>query len=98
MNNKLLDDAKAAGFHIYNEDVITADFSQIINNKLARFAALQIPDGYKLVPIEDTEYMNDMGFKAYQLNSTGNSTFQQMISCIYEAMLDASPPTNTEDN
>ena len=51
---------------------------------------------YKLVPIEPTEYMNDMGFKAYQLNSTGISTFKQMINCIYEDMIDASPPINTE--
>ena len=53
-------------------------------------------DKYKLVPIKDTEYMNDMGFKAYQQYSTGNSTFQEMISHIYKAMLEASPPIKTE--
>ena len=54
-------------------------------------------DLYKIVPIEDTEYMNDMGFKAYQQYSTGNSTFKEMISHIYKAMLAARPPINTED-
>ena len=96
MNNKLLDDAKAAGFYVSDEGFIFHFDGFDINRQLAKFAALQIPDGYKIVPIEDTEYMNDMGFKAYQLNSTGNYTFRQMISCIYQYMIDASPPINTE--
>ena len=51
---------------------------------------------FKLVPIVDTEYMNDMGFKAYQKYSNGNSTFKVMISHIYKAMVAVSPPINTD--
>ena len=97
--SKLLDDAKAAGFHIYNEDVITADFSQIINNKLAKFAALQIPDGYKLVPIEPTEEMRKSAIceqshrRRLSLSEYGDIPATET----YKAMLAASPPTNAEE-
>ena len=98
MKQKLLDDAQVSGFCVVDEVIYADEWNGIVldKNKLDKFAELQIPDGYKLVPIEDTEYMNDMGFKAYQQYSNGNSTFQVMISQIYKAMLAVSPPINAE--
>ena len=92
MNKKLLDDAKAAGFDI---DGLTINVD--ITENLAKFAALQIPDGYKLVPIEF-----NINVKALLFNQKyGSPSCQKRVvklcicnGCItdrLEAMLDASP-------
>ena len=57
MNNKLLDDAKKAGFYVSDEGFIFHFDGFDINRQLAKFAALQIPDGYDLVKNED--YKNE---------------------------------------
>ena len=56
--NKLLDDAKAAGFDIRNEQVCSDTFHINITEKLVKFAALQIPEGYHLVQNEDSKNEN----------------------------------------
>ena len=54
--SKLLDDAKAAGFEIINGHIFAG--KNVINEKLAKFAALQIPDGYELVKNEYSKNEN----------------------------------------
>ena len=53
MNKKLLDNAREAGFEV----VTTYAFAgtRIVNKELTKFAELQIPEGYKLAPIEPAE-------------------------------------------
>ena len=110
--SKLLDDAKAAGFYVDINGIITVGAgvwkntrNKPLNEKLAKFAALQIPDGYKLVPIEPTDEMlqafitckswldSDDGAK-YKLLSSFNG---DMGEPYYKAMLKASLPNNTEE-
>ena len=55
---KLLDDAKDAGFDIRNEQVCSDTFHINITEKLAKFAALQIPEGYHLAQNEDSKNEN----------------------------------------
>ena len=95
MNNKLLDDAKAAGFYVSDEGFIFHFDGFDINRQLAKFAALQIPDGWKLVPIEPTDEMIDEGLQ--NLPCTPRGVTYKTTKDVYKAMIDASPPTNTED-
>ena len=100
--SKLLDDAKAAGFNTDGERVTIfgKQYSSVHNSditeELAKFAALQIPDGYKLVPIEPTLEMLEAAFADEITLSEAYTTYGIQFH-IWEAMLDASPPTNTED-
>ena len=104
--NKLLDDAKAAGFHISGDDAFIIVYEPCnnvnITKELIKFAALQIPEGYKLVPIEF-----NISVKALLFNQKyGSLSCQKRVvklcicnGCItdrLEAMLAASPPINTE--
>ena len=57
MNNKLLDDARAAGFYISGK-LVTVEDEYDITDKLDKFAELQIPDGYEVVKKEDTKNEN----------------------------------------
>ena len=148
MMNKLLDDAKAAGFVILKKQIYvicyqgTSIFYEKVNKELIKFAALQqpqepketalqqynaltvdsvdpdpierlrfflslslkgqdwldvekfiddlrVPDDYKLVPLEATDVM---------LKAVGyHPKFSDTGKKVYKAMLDASPPTNTEE-
>ena len=154
MNNKLLDDALAAGFCTIGDEIYTCEQYEArnITKELAKFAALQqpqqpktalekyneligglpilpierlrfflslslkgqdwldvekfiddlqIPDGYKLVPIEPTDEMIDAAMSRYKHQSDSQAyAFKEMhrwnFFYDYEAMIDASPPTNTE--
>ena len=58
MNKKLLDDAQAVGFHTTTAcpDHVYAEADGMdITQELAKFAELQIPDGYQLVRIKAIE-------------------------------------------
>ena len=104
MNNKLLDDARAAGFDVYSDEpnIIYLDTTNAHNwdeldvtVKLAKFAALQIPDGYTLVPIEPTEEMLNNAGKAWNeilSMASGDEylSWQFALTTKYKAMLDAS--------
>ena len=54
---KILDDARAAGFCVVDEVIYADEWNGIVldKNKLAKFAELQIPDGYQLVRIKAIE-------------------------------------------
>ena len=63
--NKLLDDAKDAGFYVDINGIITVGAgvwkntrNKPLNEKLAKFAALQIHEGYHLVQNEDSKNEN----------------------------------------
>ena len=92
MNQKLLDDAKAAGFCVDKDNHVwssTSGDSDIITVQLAKFAALQIPDGYKLMPIKLTDKMRWSASLEMPLH-------HGRLDKIYDAMIAASPPINTE--
>ena len=55
---KLLKDAKAAGFYVSDEGFIFNFDGFNINRELAKFAALQMPDGYELVKNEYSKNEN----------------------------------------
>ena len=99
--SKLLDDAKAAGFGVFQGEIYANisykenDDNRVITKNLAKFAALQIPDGYRLVPIEPTHEMIDEGFQ--NLPCTPRGLTYKTTKDVYKAMLDASPPTIIED-
>ena len=148
MNNKLLDDALAAGFCTIGDEIYTCEQYEArnITKELAKFAALQqpqqpktalekyneligglpilpierlrfflslslkgqdwldvekfiddvqIPDGYKLVPIEPTDEMIDEGLQ--NLPCTPRGVTYKTTKDVYKAMIAASPPTNTEE-
>ena len=157
MNNKLLDDALAAGFCTIGDEIYTCEQYEArnITKELAKFAALQqpqesketalqqynaltvgsvdpdpierlrfflsislkgqdwldvekfiddlqIPDGYTLVPIEPTDEMIDAAMSRYKHQSDSQAyAFKEMhrlnFRYDYKAMIDVSPPTNTED-
>ena len=88
MKNKILEDAKKAGFYVSNEGSIFNFDGFDINRQLTKFAALQIPEGYQLVPIEPTKEM---------LESVSSTIYEQLIAMgVYNRMLAVSPPINTE--
>ena len=87
---KLLDDAKAAGFDVESDKVISDTFHINITEKLAKFAALQIPEGYKLMPLKLTDKMKWAASLEMPLH-------HGRLDKMYDAMIANSPPTNTED-
>ena len=88
--NKLLDDAKAAGFKVESDKVISDTFHINITEKLAKFAELQIPDGYKLMPIKLTDKMRWSASLEMPLH-------HGRLDKMYDAMIAASPQTNTKE-
>ena len=98
--SKLIEDAKAAGLLdiVDDENLVLDEFMEC----LAKFAALQIPDGYKIVPIEF-----NINVKALLFNRKyGSPSCQKRVvklcicnGCItdrLEVMLLAMQPINTE--
>ena len=62
---------------------------------------MQIPDGYKLVPLEATDEMIDAAMSRYKHQSDSQAyAFKEMhrlnFRYDYKAMIAASPPINTE--
>ena len=102
MNNKLLDDARAAGFYIDNNKHKDLSASNIfLIELLTKFAELQIPNGYKLVPTEPTDEMLNNAGKAWNeilSMASGDEylSWQFALTIKYKAMLDASPPTDKD--
>ena len=103
--SKLLDDAKESGFVIRNEQACSDTYNINVTSKLAKFAALQIPDGYKLVPIEPTKEMLQAFITCKSWLDSDDGARYKLLSSFhgdmgepyYKAMLKASPPINTED-
>ena len=98
MNQKILDDAKAAGFDVSDEQISVHGNSNdlILNNMMAKFAALQIPEGYRLVPIEATDAMIEAAMSRYKHQSYSQAyAFKEMhrLNFLYDykAMIEASP-------
>ena len=91
--SKLLDDAKAAGFDVSDEQISVHGNSNdlILNDMMAKFAAFQIPDGYKLVPIEPAMLtINKMNI-AFDMRKGA-----PMIE-VYQAAIGITSPINTEE-
>ena len=98
MNQKLLDDARKAGLIYDYGNYIDTRGNQ--HNKvhyekmLAKFAELQIPDGYKLVPIEPSdEILIEL---CDYLPCTPSGVSLKTAKNIYDALILFSPPINTE--
>ena len=88
---KLLDDANAAGFDVIDDDVYSSDSyeAEVITDELAKFADLQIPDGYKLMPIKLTDKMRWSASLEMPLH-------HGRLDKMYDAMIANSPPINTD--
>ena len=82
---KLLEDAKAAGLLdiVDDEFLVRNDFVNI----LAKFAALQIHDGYKLMPIKLTDKMRWSASLEMPLH-------HGRLDKMYDAMIASSPSIN----
>ena len=98
MNNKLLEDAVAAGFCTDEKGNIWVNSPRSVHfccqNELAKFAELQIPNGYKLVPTEPTDEMADAAWEAYFYSN--KPALFNMLRDGLKAAISASPPINTE--
>ena len=98
--NKLLEDAKEAGFDIEGDEVIESISGWIITNRMAKFAALQIPIGYKLMPIDEMPYISkeelcnkawdlikEKAIKDTAIYKVNIHTIRTLIDSIYEASM-----------
>ena len=93
---KLLDDAWEAGFVVMDDEIYlhAGRNSCAITSQLIKFAELQIPDGYKLVPIEPTVDMIESTLHIFDLER--HSRQLKLGIDTYKAMLAASPPTDKD--
>ena len=104
--SKLIDNARAAGFHIDDNtgDIYAENGSYIeVTKELAKFAEIQIPDGYQLVRIKAIETLaklakHDKNCSWATELPTGQGYFN--CSCGLDSLVldgEFSPPINTED-
>ena len=104
--SKLIDNARAAGFHISTFDLIYIEEGGNyieVTKELAKFEEIQIPDGYQLVRIKAIETLaklakHDKNCSWATELPTGQGYFN--CSCGLDSLVldgEFSPPINTED-